>query len=145
MITETTSRKQVNVNTEDKMAIRFWVVFADPRRRKVRFGVKTEELLIWVGGVKAAEAIVGLASSAAGRVRVLSFVPLQLDPNFEEIVEKAQNVGVAALASSNLCFAPVSENASLNSHRFPSTGVELGISAALFCLLFESGSKKKLC
>ena len=59
--------------------------------------VKTEELLIWVGGVKAAEAIVGLASSAAGKVRVLSFVPLQLDPNFEEIVEKAQDVAVAAL------------------------------------------------
>lgn len=59
--------------------------------------MKTEELLLWVRGIEATEAIVGLTISAAGKVRVLSFVPLKLDPPFEEIVEKAQDIALAAL------------------------------------------------
>lgn len=49
--------------------------------------MKAEELLEWVGGIEAAEPISCFAVSAARKVGVLSFVPLELDPQLEEIVE----------------------------------------------------------
>lgn len=60
--------------------------------------VKANELLFWVGGVEATDTVSGLAIFAAREVSVLSFVPLEFDPNAaEEFVEVAQDVVLAAL------------------------------------------------
>lgn len=69
-----------------------------PWREVAALGVKAYELLIWVGGIEATNSILGLASFAAQKVSVLSFVPLNLETETnQQVVEETQNVALAAL------------------------------------------------
>jgi hypothetical protein len=70
----------------------------NPWREVAGLGVKAHELLFWVGGIEATDSILSLASFAARKVSVLSFVPLNLKTETDQkVVEEPQNVALAAL------------------------------------------------